>query len=90
MKYESIADIKTANRAKGHHWFDNDTLGFFKSRVGESVYGGRFFVSSEKGPNMQRRYTVREASKDGSISTVGEFQQYATLAQARSAAQSYA
>ena len=45
MKYESIADIKTANRAKGHYWFENDTLGLFKSRWGESVYGGRCFVS---------------------------------------------
>lgn len=30
-----------------------------------------------------RKYTVREACPDGTIDTVGEFQQYRTLAQAK-------
>lgn len=71
--YFTMTQIKQANRDKGHHWFDPSTLRFFRSRFGKRVYGARYFVSSEQGPGMPRRYSVRIAHDDGRVCTVGEF-----------------
>lgn len=84
--YRTVWDIEEANQRRGHHFFDEDTMRFFKSRILDGVYGGRFFVTSEKGPDNVRRYTVREAKADGSVDTYGDFQDYATAAQAKGAA----
>lgn len=82
-------EIQRAARETGSHFFDADTMRFFASRVLSGVYGGRFFVTSEKTgfDSTARAYTVREFMPDGSIETVGEFNDYATSAQARGAAQ---
>lgn len=84
--FTSMNEIEEANRRLGNHWFDEDTLRFFGCRVGRTVYGGRYFVSSEQDSygawNYQRRYTVRMATADGHIITVGEFGQYDTRAEA--------
>lgn len=87
-EFRTMADVRRANRELGHFWFEPVTLRFFRSRVGESLYGGRYFVSSEQfeasdGTRAPRRYTVRQVNPDGSIDTVGEFQAYETSAQAR-------
>jgi len=80
----NTGQVKAASKAAGSHWFEPSTMRFFKSRVLSVVYGGRFFVTSEQGPNGVRAYSVREASEDGSsISTVGEFQGWATAPQAK-------
>jgi hypothetical protein len=83
-----IDDIRDANRAAGYHFFDADTLAFFKSIIYTPVYGGYFFVTSERAPHGGlRRFTVRNACSNGSIDTVGEgFQAYATQAGAVKAA----
>jgi hypothetical protein len=83
--YRTMADVRQANKDAGYHWFDSSTLGFFGSVIGRTLYGGRYFISSEQGPNGIRAYTVREVEADGGIETVGDFQQYETAAQARAA-----
>lgn len=84
--FRTIKEIKQANRASGGHWFDPDTLRFFRSRIDSTVYGGRYFVSSEQyDDSTPRLYTVREAKPDGDVETVGEFQAYATRGEAISA-----
>jgi hypothetical protein len=77
---ETIDDVKRANRRAGGHWFSPDTLRFFRGRVGRTLYGGRFFVSSEQfDHDSPRLYTVREVRDGGKdIATVGEFQAYRT------------
>lgn len=88
--FRTMEDVREANRAIGHHWFDADTLRFFRSRIGGALYGGRYFVSSEQFQGSwseghysePRRYTVRVANQDGTVDTVGEFQAYASRAQA--------
>lgn len=69
--YTSLQEIKDANRRAGYHWFDTCATGFFGSRYGSTIYGGRYFISSEpfawEGPRV---YTIREALPDGSIDTV--------------------
>ena len=84
MQFETIDQIKQANDAIGHHWFEPDAMRFFRSRLGQTVYGGRFFISSEQFDyRSPRLYTVRRANDDGSIGTASEFQQFETSAQAR-------
>jgi len=75
------------------HWFDRDTLRFFKSRIGVHEWGADghlYFVSSEKNSGLYtdhaRAYSVRKMDKDtGDISTVGQFQEHKTRSQAVSA-----
>lgn len=93
-KNMTLGDIEDCNNAHGHFWFKPGTKSFFKSRVSGSVTCGKrgaYFVSSEKGPGMDRRYTIRvmEWVKDGAIDTVGDFQQYGTAGCARTALKRY-
>ena len=84
MQFETIGQIKQANEAIGHHWFEPGAMRFFRSRIGQTVYGGRFFVTSEQFDyRSPRLYTVRRANDDGSIGTASDFQQFETSAQAR-------
>ena len=76
--FKSMTEVRRANAAAGNHWFEPGTMRFFRSRVSDRLYGGRYFVSSERAPRGARRYTVRVANDDGSIGTVGEFQAFAS------------
>lgn len=85
--------IIRANRESGSHYFDADTMRFFGSRVLDGVYGGRFFVTSERtgfDRSSPRAYSVREFMPDGTIETYGEFNGYATAGTARTAARNAA
>ena len=85
-----IEQIQRINAAKGFHWFEPDTLRFFRSRVAERGYTIDdvfvYFVSSEQFVTYhpryrvdRRRYSVRVANMlTGDIDTVGEFQAYAS------------
>jgi len=84
--FRNIADIKCANRVYGRYFFEPDTMRFFGSRVLDEVYGGRYYVTSEKPPYGPRAYTVRRAGSEGEITTIGKVCQYATAAQAKGAA----
>lgn len=84
--YETIDEVIQANYAIEQSWFGVAEMHVFQSRVHDVIYGGRFFVTSEKGPDGIRRYTVREALQTGEIGTVGEFQGYASRNAAHAAA----
>jgi len=87
---EHIGEVKSRHRG---NWFSRGAMRFFSSRVSSTAYlsadGKRsFFVSSERF-NMQtpRSYSVRvQDCETGAISTVDEFQRYATGYQAHKAA----
>lgn len=87
--YRTIGEIMEANRDAGFYFFSPDTLRGFGSRIGETVYGSRYFTTSERsGFDQQspRTYSVRMAMPDGRVETLGEFGQFDTSAQARRAA----
>jgi hypothetical protein len=73
--------VRAANAAAGNYWFERSTMRFFRSRVGRVAYrgaGGVYFVSSEQfigsdGRAHARKFTVRRQNVDGSIDTVGAF-----------------
>ena len=85
LKNIPMRDIINLNEKKGKFWFKPKTLKFFNSRFGGTVVekvGTKraFFVSSEKGPNEQRRYSVRKVNlKTGDIDTVGDFNRMTEL-----------
>ena len=83
MNTIDIRDVIAAHRG---HWFDHDTMRFFRTRLPQVAYrhadGRALFVSSEKGLNGVRAYSVRQQTADGSVNTVGEFMAYGTKAQA--------
>lgn len=82
--YFTIQQIKDANKAIGNHWFDADTMRFFKCRVSGPVIANMFISSERFSDDTERRYTIRRCT-NGEISDVGEFQQYRTKAQALAA-----
>ena|SRR5271165_2496012 len=86
----SIQEIEVANARRGHHYFEADTMRFFRSRVSSEVEplpnGGALFITSEQnhgwGGPYPRLFSIRRCNPDGSIDTVGDFQAYATRARA--------
>ena len=74
------------------HWFDHDTLYFFRSKTSqygeaETVDGPWYFISSEKQTSIKneypRLYTIRVLSKKGTMSSIGEFQQFKSSKEAK-------
>lgn len=83
-RFSSMAEVKAANKAIDNHWFERSTMRFFNSRVESGLYGGRFFITSERMElTMPKKYSIREAMTDGDIKTVGVFQEFTTLEDAR-------
>lgn len=89
--YRTMAQIKDANLEADGVFFRPAMMQIFQTRIEAGPFHGRFFVTSDqftsmRGKQYARRYTVREALADGSIGTVGEFQQYEDKASAVKAA----
>lgn len=90
-QYSSILEIKQAAAlGPDKYFFSPGAMKWFSSRIGDRVYGGRYFVTSEKAPGQPRRYTVRRINEDRSIEDVSGFQAYASLSGASAAAERYA
>lgn len=83
--FKTIAEIKAANAALGHFWFSPETIKFFGTKIMPTVVDGRYFITSEQPPHGPRKYSVRRAEDNGSISTVGKFCHYPTRQSARRA-----
>ena len=81
----TLTDIKNNNKKAGRHWFDKDTMRFFDSRIESKLYSDNTFITSEQQSyQYPRKYTIRIALNNGiDIESVGEFQQFDTLEQAR-------
>lgn len=95
--FENIGEIITRASREGYHWFAPSSLNWWNTRLEIELYGGRFFVTSERQEltdEYPARWTVREAYEDEkgklSIRAVGEFQQYGTRHAAHKAAKALA
>lgn len=87
-QYTSINQIISEAQSAGSYFFDKATLRFFSSRTHSKIYGGCYFITSERDnyrDSNPRFYTIRKYEGGLGIETVGEFCQYATKAQAESA-----
>jgi len=83
-----LIDIRNIKRRHQGHWFDTDTMRFFRSRIAQTATvkdGKAYFVSSEQfNYSSPRLYSVRVCDMEtGEIDTLGEFQQYGTSRQAQ-------
>jgi hypothetical protein len=92
----SLRLIRERNAANGGHWFDADTLHFFRSRLPTGCVGRvdntAWFVTSEAGPFGlgPRAYTVRRADVvTGHVDTEGTFRGYSTRGAAITAARQF-
>ena len=94
-KFHSIEQIVAAVTASGSHFFDKETMHFFRSRTyPELFYSYKlvYFVTSEQREVLYsepapRLYTVRTFDPvTADLGQVGEFQQHSTKAQALKAA----
>lgn len=74
-----IADLVKAYRpGPGRHWFDADSIRFFRTRLPKYAFPcghGVYFVTSEQCGHFRRGYSVRKFWQ-GRIQTVGEFNSY--------------
>lgn len=66
MSFKTISDVRAANKAAGHHFFDRDTMRFFRSRVVSGLYAGRYFITREIF-GERPTFTVREVSPSGKV-----------------------
>lgn len=84
----SIYDVKKLAEKRHSHFFDDDTMRFFKSRIYDEAYKFKdkiYFITSEKGPSNIRKWSTRYITQDGNIETLGQFQAYESLNDARRA-----
>jgi sarcosine oxidase delta subunit len=94
--YKNIAHVKRANAAKGHYFFNKANRAHFDSFIGAHLYGGRYFITSERNTwtdDSSRYWQVRRAEDDASISTmptIGNPARYPSLEAAKRAAIAYA
>jgi hypothetical protein len=73
--YRRVSQIIEANKEAGQFFFSANTMRFFKSRVLFGVYGGRYFITSEKKcfNDFTRVYSVQEIKENGSIDSIAKF-----------------
>lgn len=78
----TIIDIMRKHKGNGGHFFDKETMNFFKSKCYPEVFGD-YFITSEVSPDDEMRYTIRKFSEsDGAIDTIGDFFSYVNLSDA--------
>ena len=80
---KTIAEVKEANKKEGHHFFSKDTMNFFNSKIESKLYQDKYFITSEKYDNGPRLYSIRKGQESGIICTVGNFQRFKTIEEAR-------
>lgn len=57
---------------------------FFNSRIESGILKGRFFITSERfDENSPRLFTLREVKSNGEVKTLGEFQEFSTIQDAK-------
>ena len=84
-----MADVIEKNKKIDNHWFDEDTMNFFKTKFAGNLINGRFFITSEKQPHGKRAFTIRMALPTGRVQTLGEVCQYPTKKAAREVVDTY-
>lgn len=71
--FNTITEVKEANKAINNYFFSADTMRFFDSKVESKLYvKEQCFITSEKKcfDDYTRVYSVRKAENNGSIKTL--------------------
>jgi len=80
--FNTIEDVKRANKAAGLHWFEEGAMAFFDSIIYPELIQhpeGAYFISSGRFDSRSPRlFTVRFANLEGRVNSVSEFQGFNT------------
>lgn len=87
IKYDTLADMRRANRVNGRHFFAPSSMRYFNSKIHDKVFRGNYFVTSEQfidshGNAAERLYSVRLMLNHGRIETLPKFQAFEKLSDA--------
>ena len=75
-----MADVQAAHP----QWFSPETMAWWDSRIETELLCGVYFITSERMGDLPGRvYTIRRATGDRTIATVGEFGEYGSVEDAR-------
>ena len=68
-----MANVRDANAAIDHHWFEPGTMRFFASRILGELINGAFFVTSEQrhAPFCDKRHGARGQGRTPDAGAVG-------------------
>jgi hypothetical protein len=82
----TITEMKAAQKENGLHWFSKPSMNFFNTKI-ETAAKDNHFITSEYMENVgNRKYTIRCFKPlKFAVDTIGDFQQYATLKEAKQA-----
>lgn len=71
--YHSLTDMIQANKRAGGHWFDDEAMRAFKTRLDGCIYGGRYFISSTRAgyDGAGREYAIMYLDNSGHVQDVG-------------------
>jgi len=91
MEVFSITQLKKVCKLYGNYFFSKGNIGFSRSRFGDNIYKGKYFITSEQAEyNMPRLYSIRgfkivkeEEYRAVSIWTVGQYQKFTSYNQAQ-------
>ena len=72
---KTIADVKRANKEKGYHFFDKETMKYWGCKIESTLYKNMCFITSELDFSGEHRYyNVRQFDPETChINTIGEF-----------------
>ena len=92
QKRYTIAEVKEINNENGYCFFSKDSMKFFGTKVESTVYPNNTFITSDftDFERNKRGFTVRKFDpKTGSIDTVGKFNGFHFIEDAREFAKNY-
>ena len=86
QEVKCMADVIRMSQRAGNHFFDDETMRYFKSRICGELVAGQYFITSERYMDEPRAYTIRRVTEHGDILTIDNFQgKYKSLHQAKTA-----
>ena len=83
--YNNIHEIIAEATKAGSHFFDKSSMRWFNSRIYPKIYGGCYFITSEKDdmrPTHRRAWSVRKYNGGRAIDDIGNFCEFNSLAEA--------
>ncbi|QDP42797.1 hypothetical protein HWC53_gp065 [Bacillus phage vB_BmeM-Goe8] len=87
----SINEMKAIQAENNLHWFDEDAMNFFNTQIETQPNKINIFITSDRMElDMPKKYTLRWFNPETfNVDTLGEFQAYDTLDEAREARKEY-
>lgn len=85
MQFDTVEALTRAVTSSGSHFFCADSMRWWKSKIYDDLRDGRFFITSERGPEDGRAYSVRWVyGNEGGQLQISRFDRwFETLAKAR-------